>query len=54
MEIVKNGKAYEVNETASKWIIRAMDGKVKLKYELSKKDFESIDDVQDYFRTLEV
>ena len=54
MEIVKDGKAYEVNETASKWIIRAMDGKVKLTYELSKQDFESINDVQDYFRTLEV
>lgn len=54
MEIVKDGKAYEVNETASKWIIRAMDGKVKLAYELSKRDFESVDDVQDYFRTLEV
>lgn len=54
MEIVKDGKAYKVNETASKWIIRAMDGKVKLAYELSKRDFESVDDVQDYFRTLEV
>ena len=54
MEIVKDGKAYEVNETATKWIIRAMDGNVKVAYELSKRDFGSIDDVQDYFRTLEV
>ena len=54
MEIVKDGKVYEVNETASKWIIRAMDGKVKLAYELSKRDFESIDDVQNYFGTLGV
>ncbi len=54
MEIAKDGKVYEVNETASKWIIRAMDGKVKVAYELSKRDFGSIDDVQDYFRTLEV
>lgn len=54
MEIAKDGKVYEVNETASKWIIRAMDGKVKLAYELSKRDFESIDDVQNYFGTLEV
>ncbi len=53
MEIAKGGKTYEVNETASKWIIRAMDGKVKLTYELSKRDFESIDDVQNYFGTLE-
>lgn len=54
MEITKGGKVYEVNETASKWVIKSMDGKVKLTYELSKRDFESIDDVQDYFRTLEI
>jgi hypothetical protein len=54
MEITKDGNVYEVDETVSKWIIRAMDGKVKLTYELSKRDFESIDEVQDYFRTLEV
>ena len=53
MEITKDGKTYEVKETASKWRIKALDGKVKLTYELSKQDFESIDDVQDYFRTLE-
>ncbi len=54
MEIKKNGKTYEVNETSSKWIIKAMDGKVKLVYELSKGDFGNIDDVQEYFRMLEV
>lgn len=54
MEIMKNGKSYNVSETASKWIIKAMDGKVRLVYELSKSEFKSIDDVQEYFRKLEV
>lgn len=54
MEITKDGKTYKVDETASKWIIRVMDGKVKLVYELSKQDFENIDDVQGYFRTVEI
>ncbi len=54
MEITKNGKAYKVDETDLKWIIKAMDGKVKLVYELPKSDFESIDDIREYFENLEI
>lgn len=54
MKIIKDGKTYEVNEMASKWVIKAMDGKVELKYELPKRDFESIDEVQEYFGKFEV
>lgn len=54
MEITKDGETYKVNETASKWIVKAMDSKVKLIYELSKNDFESIDDIQEYFRKLDI
>ena len=54
MEITKDGETYKVNETTSEWIVKAMDGKVKLTYKLSKNDFGSIGDVQKYFRELDI
>lgn len=54
MEITKNGKVYKVDETDLKWTIKAMDGKVKLVYELPKSDFESVDDVREYFKKLDI
>lgn len=54
MEITKGGKTYKVNETTSEWVVKAMDGKVKLSYKLSKNDFGSISDVRKYFRELDI
>ena len=54
MKITKDGKTYKLNETASKWIIKVMDGKVKLTYKLSKNDFGSISDVRKYFKELDI
>lgn len=50
MEIEKNGKMYQVKETSSKWIIKDMDGKVKLSYELSKNEFANLNEVETYFQ----
>lgn len=54
MEIEKNGKVYEVKETSSKWIIKAMDDKVKLLYELSKSDFESLKEAEAFFQKTDI
>ncbi len=54
MKIAKNGNTYEAVETVSKWIIKAMDGKVGLKYELSKNDFNSFEEVRDFFEKLKI
>ena len=54
MEIEKNGKMYQVKETSLKWIIKAMDGKVKLSYELSKNEFASLNDVETYFQATDI
>lgn len=54
MEITKDKKTYEVSETASKWIIRAIDGKVKLTYELSKNDFNNFEEARDFFEKLKI
>ena len=54
MEIEKNGRIYEVEETQTKWIIKALDGKVKLSYELQKKDFETLEEVEAYFANIDL
>lgn len=54
MEIEKNGKIYQVKETSSKQIIKAMDGKVKLSYELSKNEFANQNEVETYFRATDI
>lgn len=54
MEIEKNGKMYQVKETSSKWIIKDMDGKVKLSYELSKNEFANQNEVETYFRATDI
>ncbi|SEA92840.1 hypothetical protein SAMN05216349_1564 [Oribacterium sp. KHPX15] len=48
MEIVKNGKTYDVMETARKWRIKDQRGKVYISYEVSQKDCATIEDLQKY------
>ena len=48
MSIEKNGTTYEVTETAAKWTLKAMDGKVSLSYEVSKKDCETLEELKEY------
>ena len=53
MQIEKDSKIYDVTETSTKWVIKALDGKVKLNYELSKKDYKTLEEVEEYFQKLD-
>lgn len=48
MKLEKNGKTYEVIENSKKWVINAMAGKVVLKYEISKTDCETYEELKQY------
>lgn len=48
MGIEKNGTTYEVKETAAKWTLKALGGKVSLAYEVSKKDCKTLEELKQY------
>lgn len=52
--LVKDGKTYEVNETMTKWVIQGQEGKMTIKYELDKKDFETLEEVERYFSETDI
>ncbi len=54
MEILKNGKTYEVKETSAKWIIKATSGIMDISYDISKKDCETFEDLKKYVEEAEV
>lgn len=48
MKVEKNGKSYDVSETADKWVLKSSSGKVDIKYEVSKRDCTTIEDLQKF------
>lgn len=48
MTVEKNGKSYEVTETATKWQLKTGEGKVKLSYEVSKDDCATLEELRQY------
>ena len=48
MEVVKNGKTYEVTETTQKWNIKNKLGIMSISYDVSKKDCATIEELQKY------
>ena len=48
MTVEKNGKSYEVTETATKWTLKAGTGKVALSYEVSKDDCATLEELRQY------
>ncbi len=54
MEIIKNGKAYEVKESSAKWIVKATSGIMNVSYEVSKTDCETFDDLKRYIEETDI
>lgn len=48
MTIIKDDRQYNVAETTTKWVIKVLEGKVSLKYEISKKDCPTFEDLQNF------
>ena len=48
MTITKKGKTYKVTEYVNKWNVKLLDSIIDINFELSKKDFLTIDEVVAY------
>lgn len=48
MTIIKDERQYNVTETTTKWVIKVLEGKVSLKYEISKQDCPTFEDLQNF------
>lgn len=48
MTIEKNGRTYSVAEHETKWILKTEEGGVTLKYDISKKDCGSAEELKEY------
>lgn len=46
--IKKADKIYEVTENKSQWTVRLSNGKVKVAYQISKKDCPTIEDLKEF------
>lgn len=49
--IEKNGKQYTINEYDKKWVIKRVEGQLTIKYELSKTDYSTYDEVKNFIET---
>lgn len=45
----KNGKEYVVMEYQDKWVLKKVDGRLVVKFELSKLDYPTIEELEAYF-----
>ena len=54
MEVVKNGKTYEVTETTQKWSIKNKLGIMSISYDVSKKDCATIEELQRYVNETDI
>lgn len=50
MTITKKGKTYKVTEYVNKWNVKLLDSIIDINFELSKKDFLTIDKVVAYIQ----
>lgn len=48
MTIIRDERQYNVTETTTKWVIKVLEGKVSLKYEISKQDCPTFEDLQNF------
>lgn len=46
--IKKDDKNYEVTESKSQWTVRLSNGKVKVEYQISKKDCPTLEDLKEF------
>ena len=46
--IEKGDSKYSVTEYGTKWVVKAVDGKVTLKFNVSKSDCATLDELKDY------
>lgn len=51
MSIEKNGKKYEVSERSYKWVLKDSNGKVTIKFEVSKQDCPTVEDLERFIKT---
>ena len=54
MRIEIKGKSYEVIENEKKWKIQKEDGKVKLVYEVAKKDCGTMEELKQFLSDNEI
>lgn len=52
MTIILNGKEYVVIEQQERWLVESQFGKVKVKYEISKKDCATKEELKEYLTSL--
>lgn len=50
MTITKKDKTYKIIEYVNKWNIKLLDSIIDINFELSKKDFSTIDEVVTYIK----
>lgn len=50
MTITKNDKTYKITEYVNKWNVKLLDSIIDVNFELSKKDFLTIDEVVIYIK----
>lgn len=50
MTITKKGKTYKITEHVNKWNVKLLDNIIDINFELSKKDFLTIDEVVAYIQ----
>lgn len=50
MTITKKGKIYKIMEHVNKWNVKLLDNIIDVNFELSKKDFLTIDEVVAYIQ----
>lgn len=48
MEVMKNGKIYEINETAKQWNVKLIVSKVNTVFNVPKEICETFEDLKNY------
>ncbi len=48
--IEKNDKKYDVLEYGTKWVLKSVDGKLTTRYEVSKKDCATREELNDFIQ----
>lgn len=54
MDIVKNGKTYNVTECIGKWVIKSASGKLSVSFDISKEICKTEDELHNYILSNEI
>lgn len=54
MKIKIHGREYEVKEYSTKWVLKAVNGILIMKYEVSKKDCPTVKELKQIFKNSDI